>query len=138
MDDGDVRINLRMLAKYRGLPHPQGAPLRHLIHRLRSPEGGRQPGSLHGFGVWDLHVRRVSIVRISLIFLWLISTPASITNYLVTCVALNLCLVLVFGVNVLKLEKWYIMGSFAVGIFVPIVPAALGKFGCVLIIVHLQ
>ncbi|KAI5829026.1 hypothetical protein EV122DRAFT_268998 [Schizophyllum commune] len=52
-----------------------------------------------------------------------------ITNYLVTCVALNLCLVLVFGVNVLKLEKWYIMGSFAVGIFVPIVPAALGKFG---------
>ncbi|KAL1739922.1 hypothetical protein HDZ31DRAFT_48531, partial [Schizophyllum fasciatum] len=52
-----------------------------------------------------------------------------ITNYLVTCVALNLCLVLVFGVNVLKLEKWYIIGSFAIGIFVPIVPAALGKFG---------
>ncbi|TRM64485.1 hypothetical protein BD626DRAFT_253251 [Schizophyllum amplum] len=52
-----------------------------------------------------------------------------ITNYLVTCVALNLCLVLVFGVNVVKLEKYYVIGSFAVGIFVPIVPATLGTFG---------
>lgn len=54
-----------------------------------------------------------------------------ITNYLLMCVALNLCLVLVFGVRVARLEKYYVIGSFFLGIAVPLVPAIKGSFGYV-------
>lgn len=53
------------------------------------------------------------------------------SNWLFTCIAINLMIIIVFGVNPLhkRLERWYILGSFILGVGVPTIPAILGHFG---------
>lgn len=69
-------------------------------------------------------------------------------NYLCTCIAINLMLIICFGVNPTKrstsarsagdqrvkltleeLERWYVGVSIGLGFFIPAVPTALGHFG---------
>lgn len=52
-------------------------------------------------------------------------------NFLITCIAINLALITCLGVNPIQLglEKWYLAGSIAFGVVLPIIPASLGHFG---------
>ncbi|CAK9780256.1 unnamed protein product [Cutaneotrichosporon oleaginosum] len=54
-----------------------------------------------------------------------------VVNYLCTCIAINLFVTIVLGLNPIRmgLERWYIGLSIFIGLFVPIIPAALGHFG---------
>ncbi|RPB09523.1 hypothetical protein P167DRAFT_492273, partial [Morchella conica CCBAS932] len=60
---------------------------------------------------------------------WLIQFWLGITNYFILCIALNLQLVLVHSVNVLALEKYYIIGTFALNLAITLPPLIKGKFG---------
>lgn len=52
-------------------------------------------------------------------------------NWLCTCIAINLMLIIVFHINPRhrRLERWYVVGSFIMGLGPPLVPAALNHFG---------
>ncbi|BEI92232.1 uncharacterized protein CcaverHIS019_0410520 [Cutaneotrichosporon cavernicola] len=55
----------------------------------------------------------------------------SVVNFLCTCIAINLFVTIVLGLNPIRmgLERWYIGCSIFLGLFIPIIPAALGHFG---------
>lgn len=52
-----------------------------------------------------------------------------VTNWLITCVALNLELVLVHLFNGLVLEKYYLLGTLVINLGTTLPPLIKGKFG---------
>lgn len=63
--------------------------------------------------------------------IYLLIAPMGVVNYLCTCIAINLMLIICFGVNPngKRLERYYVCGSIALGFFIPLIPTALGHFG---------
>ncbi|KAJ6261492.1 hypothetical protein Dda_4162 [Drechslerella dactyloides] len=60
---------------------------------------------------------------------WMIQFWLGITNWLITCVALNLELVLVHLCNGLVMEKYYLIGTLALNLGTTLPPLIKGKFG---------
>ncbi|WWC91966.1 uncharacterized protein L201_006919 [Kwoniella dendrophila CBS 6074] len=54
-----------------------------------------------------------------------------VVNWLCTCIAINLMITICFNRNPIQmgLEKWYIVGSTALGLGIPIIPTILGHLG---------
>ncbi|KAL1413822.1 hypothetical protein Q8F55_001606 [Vanrija albida] len=64
-------------------------------------------------------------------FVYFMMAYMGVVNYLVSFIAVNLAITIVWGWNPIRLglEKWYIGISVFIGMFIPIIPAALGHFG---------
>ncbi|EWC47423.1 hypothetical protein DRE_00391 [Drechslerella stenobrocha 248] len=60
---------------------------------------------------------------------WMIQFWLGITNWLITCVALNLELVLVHLWNGLAMEKYYLIGTLVINLGTTLPPLIKGKFG---------
>ncbi|EPS39939.1 hypothetical protein H072_6360 [Dactylellina haptotyla CBS 200.50] len=60
---------------------------------------------------------------------WMIQFWLGVTNWLITCVALNLELVLVHLCNGIVLEKYYLIGTFILNLGITLPPLIKGKFG---------
>ncbi|KAK6517082.1 hypothetical protein TWF506_006960 [Arthrobotrys conoides] len=60
---------------------------------------------------------------------WMIQFWLGITNWLITCVALNLELVLVHLCNGIFMEKYYIIGTIVINLGTTLPPLIKGKFG---------
>ncbi|KAF3919060.1 hypothetical protein ABW21_db0202867 [Orbilia brochopaga] len=60
---------------------------------------------------------------------WMIQFWLGITNWLITCVALNLELVLVHLCNGMVMEKYYLIGTLVLNLGVTLPPLIKGKFG---------
>ncbi|KAF3920303.1 hypothetical protein AA313_de0209600 [Arthrobotrys entomopaga] len=60
---------------------------------------------------------------------WMIQFWLGITNWLITCVALNLELVLVHLFNGIMMEKYYLIGTVVLNLGITLPPLIKGKFG---------
>ncbi|WOO76394.1 uncharacterized protein LOC62_01G000018 [Vanrija pseudolonga] len=69
--------------------------------------------------------------RVCSAFVYFMMAYMGVVNYLVSFIAVNLAITIVWGLNPIRLglEKWYIGISIFIGMFIPIIPAGLGHFG---------